>query len=264
MSVSVLPGERLNIERAFSLWSTRPRDCSKRFTTMESVSPEIMLLCFARSVHTLWAAGPHPPPSASHIMGMKVIPSSRQRLSVCKWDRLTSSYAFVALDPSSADLVTISPLKPLVMAKSRAAGAPRRHLGRYTSAGRRFEFESLFVPFSCDEPQSGRGWRRPGRSNSGFRPALLQKWKTSFRTKLWRLVRSPPHAQVRQWSPYLSTISSQKGQWYSASFIGALSQRWIIVLYSSGSACFPRVFAGTACSQDPAPLALVRFKWILK
>ena len=164
MSVSVLPGERLNIERAFSLWSIRPRDCSKRFTIMESVSPEIMLLCFARSVHTLWAAGPHLP----HI--------SRQRLSVCRWDRLTSSYAFVALDPFSADLVTISLLKPLVMAKSRAAGAPRRHLGRYTSAGRRFEFESLFVPFSCDVPESGRGCRRPVRStNSGFRPELLQK-----------------------------------------------------------------------------------------
>ena len=34
---------------------------------------------------------------------------------------------------------------------------------------------------------------------------------------LWRLVRSPPHEQVRQWSPCLSTTSSQRGQLNSES-----------------------------------------------
>ena len=53
------------------------------------------------------------------------------------WVLLYSSYIVVGADPSIADLSTMVLRNPLVTAKSRAAGAPLRHLGKYISAGLR-------------------------------------------------------------------------------------------------------------------------------
>ena len=115
---------------------------------MESSSPVNKDLYFASSLHTAKAAGPQPPPSASQMRGIKVMPSSRQDVSVSRYVRLKFSFYVVAAVPSSADLMTLSLLRPLVMARSKAAGMPLRHLGRYTSAGLLCEFGSLPAPFS--------------------------------------------------------------------------------------------------------------------
>ena len=167
--------------RAFSLCRMRPSDCSKCIAVMEFGSPVSVDLYFASSLHTEWAAGPHPPPSASHMRGMNWIPSSLHIDSVSRYILFLFSYIVTAIDPFSAERSIMSLLKPLVTARSRAAGVPRRHLGRYTSAGLRFEFESLSAPFSCAEPSRGLACKRPGRSSSGLRPALWQKWNTSLR-----------------------------------------------------------------------------------
>ena len=106
----------LNIDLAFSLWSIRPKDCRRRLTMVESSSPDAKALCLASLLHTLWAAGPQPPPSASHIIGINDIPSSWQAASVSKWVLLMSSYVLVAAEPSKADLLTMSPRRPLVTA----------------------------------------------------------------------------------------------------------------------------------------------------
>ena len=128
--------------------------------------------------------------------------------------------------------------RPLVTARSNAAGAPLLQRGMYTSAGRRRS--SVFeVPFSGVGPRYGRGWKRPGLSSSGASPAAKQVWKTWFLNKLWGLVRSPPHAQTRQWSPYMSTVSSHRKS--SGKFRG----RWVpvaIVEPLSGSVRHLRVF----------------------
>ena len=108
-----------------------------RVAVVELCSPVRADLRLASSLHTAFAASPHPPPSASHTNGIKAKPSSWQVVSVAKWERLKSSYVSTAIEPFSADLRTISLLRPLVTARSRAAGKPLRQRGRYTSAGRR-------------------------------------------------------------------------------------------------------------------------------
>ena len=248
--------------RAFSLWRMSPSDCSKCSAVTEIGSPVSSDLYLASSFQTAWLAGPHPPPSASHMRGINWIPASEQTVSVFRCVLLKSSYPFTATEPSSAVRSIKSLLSPLVTAKSRAAGAPLRHFGKNTSAGLRPALGSLNISSSCTDPWGGLSWRRrPGRSSSGFRPALRQRWKTSFRRRLCHLVRSPPQEQIRQWSPNLSTTSLQKGQWCSVSNKGTLSHRFIAVLKRVGSMCVPKALEGIEWSQDPAPLADVRFRW---
>ena len=195
---SAVKGKRRKIALAFSLCRIKPRDCNSRDAIIELDSPVKTDFCWASKLHTRLAAGPHPPPSASQMMGINPTPSSWHLDFVSMQAHLKSSYFFVTELPSSADLFTTSDLRPLVTAKSKAAGVPLRHLGTYTSACQRFPLGSLTAPPSCKTPMSGRGCRIPGLSSSGFSPMLLQKQNTSFLRRLWRFVRSPPQAHVRQ------------------------------------------------------------------
>ena len=138
----------LRIAQVFSLWRMRPRVCNRLEAVMETVSPVNVNLDLAISLYTVFAAGPHPPPVASHKSRMKFIPSFLQINSISKYDLLKFSYVFTATEPSSTDFCTISLLNPLVTARSNAAGAPLRHLGRYTSAGHLLACGSLAAPFS--------------------------------------------------------------------------------------------------------------------
>ena len=129
---------RRRTARAFSRCKIKPRLWRRRFATLEFCSPVSTALVLASSLQTLCAAGPQPPPTASQITGMKVMPSARHFSSVSRYEHFSLSYASVAAELSSADLLTKSTLRPLVTAKSRAAGVPLRHLGMNMSAGLRF------------------------------------------------------------------------------------------------------------------------------
>ena len=76
-SLFIVMGDR-RMALAFSLWRIRPRDFSKRVAVVEFCSPVRTDLYLASSLHTAFAVGPQPPPSASHIRGIKFKPSSRQ------------------------------------------------------------------------------------------------------------------------------------------------------------------------------------------
>eukprot|EP00973_Karenia_brevis_P047072 6534286-Karenia_brevis.AAC.1 len=54
-------------------------------------SPDVVAIYSAKSCHTVWAVGPHPPPMPSATIGMKSMPSARQSVSVVRWARLNSS-----------------------------------------------------------------------------------------------------------------------------------------------------------------------------
>ena len=91
---------------------------------------------FASSDQTHLAIFPQPPPTASMIIGMNVMPCAEHWFLVSRWLHLKSSYLVSAASPSWDDSARTSSRTPLVTAKSQQAGGPPRQRGRYTSAGR--------------------------------------------------------------------------------------------------------------------------------
>ena len=84
-------GRRRRIALAFSRCRVMHRDGRMWLATTDSGSPVLEDVSLAISLNTLCASGPHPPPSASEIEGMKVIPSCWQSSCVFRCSRLKSS-----------------------------------------------------------------------------------------------------------------------------------------------------------------------------
>ena len=114
---------------AFSRCKIMPKRCRIFMATSSSRSPVIEDCSLASSWKILCAWGPHPPPSASAIMGMNEMPSSRHWRSVSWYSLLKSSYARTVTPGSMAARLAMSSRSPLVTARSKAAGRPCRHLG---------------------------------------------------------------------------------------------------------------------------------------
>ena len=83
------------------------------------------------------------PHVATTMSGVNEKPWSLHCRFVSRWLHLKSSYRTSGASGSRAEAATISSRNPLVAAKSQAAAGPPRHLGMYTSAGRR-KLLSLF------------------------------------------------------------------------------------------------------------------------
>ena len=114
---------------AFSLCSTRLRDCWICKAHVFSSSPVRADFNLASSLNTLYASPPQPPPSASATRGTKMMPADSHSLCVSIYSRLKSSYCRTAACPSWAAAVRTCGRRPLVTAKSKAAGNPRRQRG---------------------------------------------------------------------------------------------------------------------------------------
>ena len=162
-----------------------------------SSSPVAKAEDLASSDQTPLAVLPQPPPVASTTIGMKLMPCAEHCALVSLYEHLKSSYLVSTDSGSRMESWSTSCRSPLVTAKSHAAGGPDRHLGMYTSAGRRAlgsaSCASSFRPFSYAEPEKGRWGRSPGFSNSGWRLAEAAAKYTMLRRRLCRSVRSPPH-----------------------------------------------------------------------
>ena len=69
------------------------------------------------------------------------------------------------------------------------------------------------------------GSSKPGRSFSGWKPALSSQAKSTSRTALWRRVRSPPATQVAAWWLWRSSTPSQSGHQQSWTASGTPSRK---------------------------------------
>ena len=77
-AATATPADRRTMARAFSLCNMKPVFWKIRAMIVDSSSPVACAVVLAISFHTLWASGPHDPPHASIIIGMKDIPSDSQ------------------------------------------------------------------------------------------------------------------------------------------------------------------------------------------
>ena len=102
----------------------------------DSSSPIAKAEVLASSDKTGLAFLPQPPPTASMTIGMKVMPWARHYVCVFSWSHLKSSYLVHTVSETCTASLSMSTRKPLVTAKSQAAGGPDLHLGMKTSAGR--------------------------------------------------------------------------------------------------------------------------------
>ncbi len=84
-SPGALPAARRMIARALSRWSMRPNFWKMRLAIAATCSPEAKAIDLASLLRTWWARGPQEPPTASTIMGMKIIPSLSQCRLVSRW-----------------------------------------------------------------------------------------------------------------------------------------------------------------------------------
>lgn len=171
--------------------------------------------------------------------------------------RLCSSKRVAATPPERAASVSDASLWREVIAKSKAAGPPLSHAGRYTSAGRRrFELEG----------SSGRGGSKLARTSVGPNPAPDAYRPTKLRAAFRRAIRSPSLAHILAWWPFVSITTSQLGRKASSAYTSMRSRHLVSVTKSSGSQFSFKGFEGITVRNPPAPASTSDWSvaWSLK